>query len=846
MAELIEQIVSSEALAQVKELKNELGQTLEKFTANVNSAKILNSVLARAEGMQATNDALKKQSATLDEVEKLKKQLVTTNQKLVASETVYNQLLLEEKQRLNEANAETRRHIKEKNAEIGSYNQLEAQLSKMSKQYKAMGEAQRNSASGKDFLNNLQKTEMQLKSLDATMGSHKRNVGNYQNQLFGLTQVFREIPAFTYSAQTGILGLSNNLPILADNFSNVAKATNEVTGKVNGTTGALKIFASSIFSFGNVFAIAIGLFTIFSKEIFAFIKGTENATNALDEYKKETYLVVDAQTSLNKAMASAQYQEAIKNVEQLKISLQLAKEGFVSKESVVKMYNDTLGETIGKVKTIDEVETELVNNGQKYIEMMLYKAAALLSLEEASKKYLEAELRRRKGEQDIANDLKENESGDAPASISKSFQSLKNTFKYGLGSDADNLRKQTKDEVKGIKKEGDVFKNISLEFQKNAQQIQATFRGNTSKGGINKVGKSGKVETTKKDNKEIEDLSKDHAKILMDLDFKIAEYNRETDEATKQRILKGLDDQLKAKQKADAEELELIRTNLEAQDKMLDDAEKDDEDRMRRKMEKLHAIYEIQMGLSELALNVSDAIAQKDLQDLDNKEKKQQEYFEAELKRIEESSALGINKEKEKARVEAENNAKKKQFERERIDIQRRQAKFQKAADVSSVISATAIAVMSALGARPYTPANIALSIGAGLAGAAQLAKVIGTPLPQYFAGTEDHKGGLAIVGDKYGKEIIVEPSGKTYFTPDTDTLVNLPAHSKVIPNKDISDYLMNNKIGFAPHYIENKLEFEDVTNELKLLRKDLKGKNMSMSVINYGDFYGYIQKKIK
>jgi len=286
MAELINQIVSEEALKQVRELKSELGQTLEKFTANVNSAKILNTVLARADGMQATTDAIKKQGASLDEVEKLKKQLVATNQKLVASETIYNQLLLEERSKLNEVNAETRRHIKEKNAEIGSYNQLEAQLSKMTKAYKSMGEAQRNSASGKDFLVNLQKTETQLKSLDATMGSHKRNVGNYQNQLFGLTQVFREIPAFTYSAQTGILGLSNNLPILADNFSSVAKATNEVTGKVNGTAGALKIFASSIFSFGNVFAIAIGLFTIFSKEIFEFFSNTKKAVEVTDELAK--------------------------------------------------------------------------------------------------------------------------------------------------------------------------------------------------------------------------------------------------------------------------------------------------------------------------------------------------------------------------------------------------------------------------------------------------------------------------------------------------------------------------------------------------------------------------------
>lgn len=826
MAELIEQIVSSEALAQVKELKNELGQTLEKFTANVNSAKILNSVLARAEGMQATNDALKKQSATLDEVEKLKKQLVTTNQKLVASETVYNQLLLEEKQRLNEANAETRRHIKEKNAEIGSYNQLEAQLSKMSKQYKAMGEAQRNSASGKDFLNNLQKTEMQLKSLDATMGSHKRNVGNYQNQLFGLTQVFREIPAFTFSAQTGLLGISNNLHILADNFSNVAKATNEVTGKVNGTTGALKIFASSIFSFGNVFAIAIGLFTIFSKEIFEFIEGTKEADKVISDLGQSVGNEVGKFDTLRLSIQNLNISE--------KERMKYAKE-------MKNLYPEILSNYSAEEIMAGKAAGAIMQIRDALIAVSLARAGQSQMDKEASK-YYDLEQKRIKAQKrlsdaGIALTFEESRGGDiftqsgALTIATKEYKDAKNEL-AGINKTLEMTDKNMRTIAGNINFYTNKFKGVIPE-----QTTRGSYKGATLKSS------NGKVKN------EIDPDIKNYGEMA--LKYLREQQNKERDimdggaENAKIKYEKILAEKLKAKQKADAEELELIRTNLEAQDKMFDEADKQEEERMRNKMEKLHAIYEIQMGLSELALNVSDAIAQKDLQDLDNKEKKQQEYFEAEIKRIEESSALGINKEKEKARVEAENNAKKKQFERERIEIQRRQAKFQKAADVSSIISSTALAIIKQLVATPL-PAGAPFVAAIGLAGAAQLAKVIGTPLPQYFAGIEDHKGGLAIVGDKYGKEIIVEPSGKTYFTPDTDTLVNLPAHSKVIPNKDISDYLMNNKIGFAPHYNESKLEFEDVTNELKLLRKDLKGKNMSMSVINYGDFYGYIQKKIK
>lgn len=59
-----------------------------------------------------------------------------------------------------------------------------------------------------------------LKATDAQVGKNTRNVGNYASGYNGLgnsiNQITREITVFTFSAQTGFLALSNNIPILTD------------------------------------------------------------------------------------------------------------------------------------------------------------------------------------------------------------------------------------------------------------------------------------------------------------------------------------------------------------------------------------------------------------------------------------------------------------------------------------------------------------------------------------------------------------------------------------------------------------------------------------------------------
>ena len=132
--------------------------------------------------------------------------------------------------------------------------------------------------------------------------------------------------------------------------------------------------------------------------------------------------------------------------------------------------------------------------------------------------------------------------------------------------------------------------------------------------------------------------------------------------------------------------------------------------------------------------------------------------------------------------IEAKAQSDKEQLEQRKRKIQLEQARFEKAFNIAKIIADTASGIMQNIklyGAIAATPLNIAT----GILGAVQLAKVIATPLPKYASGTDDHIGGYAMVGDGGRQEVIVDPSGKTYLTPKTPTIVDMPAHSIVYPS---------------------------------------------------------------
>jgi hypothetical protein len=67
--------------------------------------------------------------------------------------------------------------------------------------------------------------------------------------------------------------------------------------------------------------------------------------------------------------------------------------------------------------------------------------------------------------------------------------------------------------------------------------------------------------------------------------------------------------------------------------------------------------------------------------------------------------------------------------------------------------------------------------------GAASIAAILSKPIPQYAVGTDNHPGGLAIVGEQ-GAEI-AQIGGKSFLTPSTATVLDLPSGTKVIPHDE-------------------------------------------------------------
>src|SRR5690606_29003256 len=71
--------------------------------------------------------------------------------------------------------------------------------------------------------------------------------------------------------------------------------------------------------------------------------------------------------------------------------------------------------------------------------------------------------------------------------------------------------------------------------------------------------------------------------------------------------------------------------------------------------------------------------------------------------------------------------------------------------------------------------------------------------IPGFASGTPPtgHKGGPAIVGEK-GSELIQLPSGQTFLSPGTHTLLNLPKGTHVIPHQETKRIIKN-----APRYAD-------------------------------------------
>lgn len=232
------------------------------------------------------------------------------------------------------------------------------------------------------MLASIQQADAKIKELDATIGNHQRNVGNYAKGYNGLNmsvqQIVRELPSAAMGLNMFFLAISNNLPILTDEIKR-AKAANEEL-KVSGQKGipVWKQVVSSLFSWQSALMVGITLLTVHGDKVWEWAKRIivgESAAEKmkktlieLNEIEKNAYATqIKTRMELNGIISSIEKFNGTKEQEKQKID----------------ELNSKYGSIFGAYNNLAQWYDVLINKGDAYINSLFAQAKAQSYIQKA-------------------------------------------------------------------------------------------------------------------------------------------------------------------------------------------------------------------------------------------------------------------------------------------------------------------------------------------------------------------------------------------------------------------------------------------------------------------------------
>lgn len=159
-------------------------------------------------------------------------------------------------QQLRVLQAEQKSYIQLSQAEIGSNNQLRAQLALLTQQYNALSKEERdNTTAGKSFQTQIKALSDELKVNESAVGDNRRNVGNYKDALGGV----------------------------GDALGDVSPEFSAFSGKLNSLSSIIKPAITGLNGFKIALAsTGIGLIIIALGSLIAYFKSTEEGSEKLE------------------------------------------------------------------------------------------------------------------------------------------------------------------------------------------------------------------------------------------------------------------------------------------------------------------------------------------------------------------------------------------------------------------------------------------------------------------------------------------------------------------------------------------------------------------------------------
>lgn len=245
-------------------------------------------------------------------------------------------------------------------------------------------------------LENIQKLDKLLKEQDAKMGIYGRNVGNYASHWDGLgntiNQLSREMPAFAVSMQTGLLAISNNLPILADEIARIKRENVELTQSGQKAVPVWKQVVGRLVSWQTLLSVGVTLLTVYGAKIFDFaadlLKSKDASKAASDALKDLNSTSGDFFDELKNATST--YGKNVTSIRTLQEEWNRLGDDLDKKKQFIIDNESEFKKLDVSITNVNEAENFLVTHTDNFLEALKQRAKYAAASKLAAEKYAEA------------------------------------------------------------------------------------------------------------------------------------------------------------------------------------------------------------------------------------------------------------------------------------------------------------------------------------------------------------------------------------------------------------------------------------------------------------------------
>jgi hypothetical protein len=714
-------------------------------------------------------------------------------------------------------NSKKEQAIQEKNA--NAYNKTQTQINNLTKVYNDLAlrkERYNNLTANEEMrLNTLGKVTEKyngiLKATDAQIGKNQRNVGNYASGYNALgnsiNQLSREAPAFANSVNTGFMALSNNFPALFDAINGIRDKNKLLVAEGKPTVSVLKSIAGAVFGWQTLLSVGVTLLTLYGAKLVDYARGLGNVEKALKSLEKaqkesdgrisDTTRNIEVQSEI--AIAQAKRRGASQSeLDDIKIKGQ--KDVLVNLQKERDLAKSTYDEAVTfRKKGIESVKLQYQEELKEYNKSVAEKrkSGGFVSLTEQMKVQRdlvfknEQEIKRIKAtsDEDVFKKVKDGYT-KAENAVKIHGQKLNllneniNTSQYENSNKTINAKEEEIEALRGTEKWYEAQINKLKDLQATTADTTEEYKAFTTQiellekalkllkdGDLGTFGKPVLTDTSGEDIPSTFIEEKD----TKDPNEWIKQYNKDVENAKKatEALKQATDNWLQSFSSEFLQNSGLgsLETFFDGTfDKLLEGAETTEE----KFAVTFNAIAESAQEAFNFISNASQA------------------NFDGEIKRIEDQQTIALTYAGGSASAIAKIN---EDAEKQKKEIANRENKAKQKQAIFNIAIDTAQAIMATVGKTGFAGLPLALILGA--LGAAQIALVSSQKIPQYFAGTDSHSGGLMLVNDGAGsnfQEKVILPNGKEIMPEGRNVLMNAPKGTKVLTHEQQIMQMLNER----------------------------------------------------